>query len=399
MEYSTVEAVQEMDVNGVVYELGSLFDFFSQISDPRKDQGKRYRLTTLLVLIFLAKMGAADTPSAIADWAKARQENLVSLLRLSYPKMPHHSTYRRVFETILEEEEFERYARAYQQRLPRAAESQVLAFDGKQVRGTIPTGETQGVKLVAVYAPETQLVVAQGLVADPVGGEIPAAEAVLSQLDLRDKVILGDALHTQRALSRQSVEAGGDYLWTVKDNQPATRAAIELLFTTPERVADGLDFQTACKINKGHGRIEERLLTSSCLLNGYLDWPYVCQVFRLERTFFFRRKGQLIRVEHQVHYGLTSLSRAKADAQRLLYLKRKYWQIETGLHYRRDVTFHEDATRMSHAHAGRNLATVHNLILSLFAGLGLRNAAQARRYFDADPKRAFSLLIAAHPRL
>ena len=111
------------------------------------------------------------------------------------------------------------------------------------------------------------------------------------------------------------------------------------------------------------------------------------------------RKGQVVRVEHFIRYGLTSLGRAQADASQLLSLKRKYWQIETGLHYRRDVTFHEDATRMSHPHATRNLATVHNIILSLFARLGLRNVAQARRFLEADPVKAFSLLLSAHPRL
>jgi hypothetical protein len=108
---------------------------------------------------------------------------------------------------------------------------------------------------------------------------------------------------------------------------------------------------------------------------------------------------QVVRVEQFVHYGLTSLPRAKADARRLLTIKRAYWQIETGLHYRRDVTFHEDATRMSHHHATRNLTTVHNLILSLFARFALHNAVQACRFFDADPAAAFSLLLAAHPRL
>jgi predicted transposase YbfD/YdcC len=388
-----------MDVNGVVYDLGSLFDWFSQIQDPRKQRGKRYSLTTLLVLIFLAKMGTADTPFAIADWAKARQEGLVDLLHLSYPQLPHHSTYRRVFESILKEEEFERYARDYQSSLPRAAENQVLAFDGKQLRGAIPCGEREGIELVAVYAPESEQVIAQGKLADPLGGEIPAAEQVLSEVDLRDKVILGDALHTQRALSRQVVEAGGDYLWTVKGNQGNTHAAIELLFTTPPRGSAELDFQTACKINKGHGRIEKRQLTCSEMLKEALDWPYVNQVFRLERTFLFRRNGQLIRVVHQVHYGMTSLGRDQADAKRLLALKRAYWQIENGLHYRRDVTFHEDATRMTHPQAARNLATVHNLILSLFGRLQIHNAARVRRDLDANPEKAFSLLTSAHPRL
>jgi len=153
------------------------------------------------------------------------------------------------------------------------------------------------------------------------------------------------------------------------------------------------------KTKQGHGRIEQRKLTAVSLLPGELDWPYLTQVFRLENTFTFLRQGQVVRTEHQVRYGLTSLTRPQAQAHRLLRLKRTYWQIETGLHYRRDVTFHEDATRMSHPHATRNLTTVHNTLLSLFARLGCRNAAATRRFLGADLGLALSLLTSAHPRL
>lgn len=397
MEYSTVEPWQAMDINGVVYDLGSLYDQFNQIADPRKDRGKRYRLVVLLVFIFLAKMGLADTPSAIADWVKARGEQLKALLGLVYPKLPHHSTYRRVFETIIDEEQFEQLARDYQQRQAGHPEGAVLAVDGKRERGTIPPGESQGEALLAVYDVEQDEVIAQGRIARE-EGEIPAAEQVLGEVDLHGKIVVADALHTQRELSRQIVEGGGDYVWTVKENQPLTYQAIELLFNTPHPV-HGWDLQTAQTIHKGHGRIEERTLIASSILPGELNWPYARQVFRLERTFTFYRKGQVVKVEHMLHYGLSSLRRTSADAKRLLALKRCYWKIETGLHYRRDVTFHEDATRMSHPHATRNLATVHNILLSLFSRLGVHNAAQARRFLEADPKKAFSLLLSASPRL
>ena len=398
MKYSTDEPWATVDQNGVEYEYQSLYDYFHQISDPRKERGKRYQLETLLILIFLAKMGGADTPSAIADWVQGRREELIGLLQLAYPKMPHHNTYRRVFAQIVDEEEFEQMMRQYRQEQKGTAEIKLLAFDGKRERGTIPAGETQGEALLAVYAPVEEVVVAQGRI-EVDEGEIPAAQKVLGEVDLSEKVVVGDALHTQRLLSQQIKQGHGDFVWTVKENQPLTYQAIETLFTHPDPVQEGSDFQTARTVNKGHGRIEERTLTTSSLLNTYLEWPSVEQVFRLERKFTFLRKGQIVRVEHMVHYGLTSLSRQQASPAQLLRLKRQYWQIETGLHYRRDVTFHEDATRMSHPHATRNLATIHNTILSLFSQVGLHNAAQARRFFDANPRKAFSLLISARPRL
>ncbi len=397
MEYSILEPWQVMDENGVVYELGSLMAYFPELKDRRKARGKRYQLVTLLVLIFLAKLSGMDSPSAIADWCQAHRAELVDLL--PYPKMPSHHTIRRVFADMLDEEDFEQRMQEYtaDQRKGQA-KSRLRVIDGKRERGTIPPGETQGEATMACYDPERQEVLAQVAI-DPQEGEIPTGQNLLKQVHLPGTIVLADALHTQRKLCQQVGQADGDYLLLVKDNQPGLFQAIETLFTQPLPDPTLLDFQSAPKTNKGHGRIEQRVLTAVSLLHGEIDWPYLEQVFRLENTFTFLRKGQVVRVEHQIRYGLTSLPRAQARAEDLLTYKRSYWQIENGLHYRRDVTFHEDATRMSKPHATRNLTTVHNTILSLFARLGCRNAAATRRLLGADLRLAFSLLTSANPRL
>jgi predicted transposase YbfD/YdcC len=399
VEYSTIEPWQRVNENGLVFDQHSLMAFFYDLLDTRHARGKRYSLVTLLTLVFLAKLSGMDSPSAIADWCRAHAAELVARLQLSYAKIPGHCTFRRLFSDTIDEESFEQRMRAYnaQQRgEPEASHLRVI--DGKRERGTIPPGGSQGEATMAVYDPEREEVLGQVGI-DPAEGEIPAAPKLLAQIPLRGTIVLADALHTQRKLCQQVGDGGGDYVLTVKDNQPSLYQAIESLFTGPISHPNLLDFQTEAKTNKGHGRIEQRSLTAVSLLPGELDWPYIHQVFRLENTFTFLRRGQIVRTEHKVRYGLASLTRQQANAPRLLALKRKYWQIETGLHYRRDVTFHEDATRMSHPHATRNLTTVHNTILSLFARLGCRNAAATRRFLGADLGLALSLLTSAHPRL
>jgi predicted transposase YbfD/YdcC len=399
VEYSTIEPWQMVDENGVVYEQGSLMAYFQDLLDSRKARGKRYSLVTLLVLVFLAKLSGMDSPSAITDWCQARRQELVEVLGLGYSKMPSHSTFRRLFADTLSEEDFEQRMRAYTaQQRGAAGSAGALCLDGKKQRGTMAPGESQGEATLAIYDPDRQEVLAQTAI-EPGEGEIPAGQQLLEQVDVRHKVVLADALHTQRKLCQQVVEAQGDYLLTVKENQPKLYQDIETLFTRSVPHPRLLDFQSVDKTNKGHGRIEQRTLTAVSLLPGEIDWPYLTQVFRLENRFSYLRKGQVVRVEHKVRYGITSLSRQRAQAQRLLALKRQYWGIENGLHYRRDATFHEDATRMSRPHASRNLTTVHNTILSLFARLGCDNAAATRRFLGADLGKALSLLISAHPRL
>ena len=94
-----------------------------------------------------------------------------------------------------------------------------------------------------------------------------------------------------------------------------------------------------------------------------------------------------------MRYGLTSLSSAKAGPERLMNIVRSEWGIENGLHYRRDVTFHEDATRMTHKAAGRVMATINNLICNLLVTQSFTNFAQARRFFDAHPQRALAIIL------
>ena len=92
MEYSIPELELERRPGGLSYALGSLYDRFQRLSDPRKAKGKRYSLLTLLVVIFLAKLSGQDKPGEIADWAKNHADALVGLLQLRQARMPHTCT-------------------------------------------------------------------------------------------------------------------------------------------------------------------------------------------------------------------------------------------------------------------------------------------------------------------
>ncbi len=204
----------------------------------------------------------------------------------------------------------------------------------------------------------------------------------------------GDAMFAQRELSLHIVQAGGDYVWTVKDNQSDLKQDVEFLFQ-PEQTVKGFspgtkDFRTATTTEKGHGRLERRTLTVSTELKGYLDWPGAEQVFKLERHFM-----RLVdrHVTHEVVYGITSLSATKAGPAELLRLVRSHWGIENGLHYRRDETLREDWCHLKRGQAARAMASLNNLIVGLVLQLGWTNLPAARRYFDAHPQKAQQLVL------
>jgi predicted transposase YbfD/YdcC len=70
-----------------------------------------------------------------------------------------------------------------------------------------------------------------GVLTDSKSNEIPAARRLLGRLDLCGKIIITDALHTQVQTAQTILyEKGGDYLMTVKGNQPTLQTTLQNLF-------------------------------------------------------------------------------------------------------------------------------------------------------------------------
>jgi predicted transposase YbfD/YdcC len=386
----------EINLNpeGIVFDLGSLFDVLCTLPDARDARGLRYRLVTVLVFVVLAKLAGENHLRGIAQWVRARAQLLAGFLALAEVQAPHATTYSRILGHAVPIAELERVSREFFARQPQAGASVHIILDGKTMRGTIPAGRAQGVHLLAAFLPQEGWVLFQVEVGSK-ENEIPAAARIVQALDLRGKILTGDALLAQRDLSLDIVERGGDYLWIIKANQPETRHDLERLFA-PEPVVKGFspashdDFRTAETVEKGHGRIERRTLTASSALKEYLSWPGVEQVFQLERHFTRVKDGK---VTHEVVYGLTSLTPRQAPPERLLELVREHWQIENGLHYRRDDTLREDRCTLRTGHASEAMAVINNLVLGLLLRRGVKNVPDARRDYGADPKRALPLIL------
>ncbi len=407
MYSSTSRIRQEYGPSGVVYDLGSVYEGLCKLTDVRKARGKRYRLDSVLMMMVLAKLSGEDRPYGMAEWAKHHQEQLVKLLQLKRASMPSHHTLRRILAQVVYQEEMDRLIGEYNQQ---EEQGEVYALDGKAPRGARKKDDEGSEYLLSVYDGKHGKVMSQVEVGRK-ENEIPKAPKALETVKISGKIITADAMHTQRVLSGLIVERDGDYVFParcsgllpVKENQPALYKSIQQLFA-PEYPKPGFgkietDFLTVQKINKGHGRLERRTITTSEMLNAYSTWPGLSQVYRLERQFQWFRAGRVYHTSHDVEFGITSLARTKAPPARLLKIRRSHWEIETGLHYRRDVTFHEDATRMTIGNTGKVMASINNLVIALIHQAKFNNAAQARRYFAAHLSQAFSLLTTPFSRL
>lgn len=186
--------------------------------------------------------------------------------------------------------------------------------------------------------------------------EMTVARAVLARLPLTGRVVTGDALHCQRATCQLILDAGGDYLFVVKENQPRLHADIVTLFAEPP---PGESFARASQRGRHGDRRERRRLWTSTALTGYVDWPGARQVAKVERVVI-----QHGAVTTHVRYLITSLPPV-IGAARLLALKRGHWAIENRLHYPRDQAFGEDASQVRTGAAPQVMAALRNIVLNL----------------------------------
>jgi predicted transposase YbfD/YdcC len=374
----------------IVLDLSALVQQLETVPDQRKRRGVRYPLAVLLTIAVLAKLCGASQVHAIADWAHGRAAELAQVFGLTRARMPHPTTWSRVLGFGVAAAAIDTAVAPLVQPAPSSEvaprASQHVALDGKTMRGTIPARTGQGVHLVSAYHVTHQLVLQQVAVPRK-ANELTVAPTLLTGLPLAGAMVTGDAMYAQRDLSIQIVEAGGDYCWIVKENQKTLYDDLRLLFGPQPEALPGTsplpdDFVTVRTVEGTHGRLDERVITTSSLLADYHGWPYLAQAFQVVRTTERAR-----RCTREVRYGITSAPATTLSAAQVLAVVRRHWQIENGLHYRRDVSLDEDASLVRRGSAPQVIASLNNLVCGLAARAGVTNLAAVQRAMAATVDR------------
>lgn len=337
-----------------------LLDFVIGIHDPRVIGRTDHDLEDVLVLALCAVMAGAEGWDDIEDWGVENESMLRRYLRLRNG-IPGHDTIRRVFE-VLEPKEVERRFADWVSHVCPALQGRVIAIDGKSVRGS--GSVLRGLKplhLVSAYATEVGVMLAQQRCEEK-SNEITAIEALLPSLALKGAIVTIDAMGCQTAIARTIVTQGGDYLLSVKDNQPKLHEAIQEYFGIAE--AEGfrnLEPDVSETLDKGHGRLETRRCTvvaAPAYLEELKRWQDVRALVKIEA-----RRERDSKVETETHYAITSLT---PNASEILRAVRLHWGIENGFHRCLDVAFREDASAIRLRNAAANFALLRRFALNLF---------------------------------
>ncbi len=213
---------------------GSLFEVFSEISDPRHRRGTVYPLAAVLTPVATAILCGCRSLAAIAQWGG--DDNHLAP-RLGFSRRAKHGIgYRTPCTSELHTLLAALPAAAFEAALTRwilaqgvtDLERRVVAIDGKALRGT-QGHRLPGVHLLAAYCRDVEAVIAQLAVPGKTNEHKTALE-LLKLIPLKGTLVTGDAAFTQRDFCAAVVEGQGDYFLRVKDNQPTLQADIRAAF-------------------------------------------------------------------------------------------------------------------------------------------------------------------------
>jgi len=405
-----------------------------QVKDPRRKQGQRFSLTSILLLALAAMLSNHLSELAIAQWGAGQSEEIKKALGFENGVTPHQTTIQRLFRRLNGEEIEAAFRGMFLHILNKDQEQRgecAVSIDGKVQKGRLKFEEEHGYPIHAVSLVEHQtgIVLTQGHVektdvettskqtdvetkgkqksqsklteekeqeeqeAKKQKSELAVASRLIQHIDWQGKVLTGDALYCQRCLCSALRQAGGDYLFLVKGNQPQLLEDLRLLFAPlapAKRAGEGvlrLPEQHAQTTEKAHGRLDIRSIRVSSELKGYSDWPGLEQVFEIRRCW--QSKGVW---KEAVRYGVTSLPATIAIPERLLQLKRGHWTIENGLHYVKDVTMGEDKSTVHTDNGPKIMAALRNTVVSLLRRAGFSTIAARMRYHSTHPQAALEVL-------
>ena len=326
--------------------------YFAELKDPRVERTREHVLEEILLIAIAAILSGASGWNEIENYGKAKIDWLRSFLTLP-SGIPSHDTFNRVF-AALDPHELEKGFVAWVTSIARLTAGEVIAIDGKALKGTRQAGKAL-VHMVSAWANSNNLVLGQRKVDDK-SNEITAIPKLLQALELSGTVVTIDAMGCQKSIAEKIVAKKADYILAVKDNQQLLLDDIKDSFRM--LAADTVSEEIDC----GHGRVERRacsVLGDLSLLDKPSEWVGLRSLVRIQAERFHKVTGK---TERETRYYIASLP---PDAARLNQLVRQHWGIENKLHWVLDVAFNEDHSRKRAGHAAQNFSVLNRIALNL----------------------------------
>jgi len=340
------------------------FQSFLVIEDPRTGGNKRHHFGEVL---FMVVTGVLCGMNGFADIEEFCNEDIEWFKKwIELPNgVPRAQTFSNIF-ALIEPDQFNRCLVEHLSTLYLALAAQIIAVDGKALRGSHELGKGMD-HAVSAWAAEAGVTLAQQFV-DHKSNEITAIPKLLAQLDLKGHIVTLDAMGTQVNIAQQIIEAEAGYILALKGNQGDAHKEVIDHFEIALRHLDlkkAKGWSTSQETEKAHGRHTTRTVLSTKNLTS-LDpemrarWAGLTSLVVVETETKIIATGKQRKRERR--YYLSSLDAKAEFFQKAI---RQHWSIENQCHWVLDTCFREDHNQTSTAHAAKNLGTVRRIVLNI----------------------------------
>jgi predicted transposase YbfD/YdcC len=331
-----------------------IISIFKQVEDPRSHINQLHNLIDILLIGIISVICGAETWKQMVGFAKSKEGFLKTFLELPNG-IPSEDTINRVFSSI-DSNQFETCFIQWVNSIADLSKGQIIAIDGKTVRGAKSHGKKSPVHMVSAWACETNLVLGQIKTAEK-SNEITAIPQLLDILDIAEQTVTIDAMGTQKEIAEKIIDNDANYILAVKANQA------QLL----EDIEDGFKFtkQLDISVNEdlGHGRIETRtcsVITDFKFIENQNGWKNLTSIIRVQSVREFKNSDKV--TEKATRYYISSLKNKASVFQTAI---RSHWAVENKLHWTLDVAFSEDASRKRNQNAAQNYSVLLKIALNL----------------------------------
>jgi predicted transposase YbfD/YdcC len=334
--------------------LKQLQDMASEIETREPYKGYFYKVSDIVTILAVGLLCNLQTAHEIYQWSCAEGARKILAEYFMIEKFPCYAQFMNILGNVKADSLDSIFMNWCKMLVQNQLKDKTIAIDGKTV---CATGNMKAydnpLHIVSAYVAEYGLTIGQ-VAADAKSNEIPAAQALIKMLNIKDALVVADALNCQKKTSQAIIDGGGDYLLAAKGNQKDLYSDIRLLF---ESERDGMErFQ---KSEKSHGRLETRTAWVTRDVNWYenrKEWTDL-SCFGMVR----RACGTEGRASDDTRYYISS---RKLSAEELLQYSRGEWGVES-MHWMLDVIYSEDRTLLMNKDAQRTLNTLRKTALNL----------------------------------
>ena len=331
----------------------NIIDELKKSAEEIEYRGYYYKLSHIVEMLILGLLCQMKTLKEIHIWAKSKHVRKMLEEEFKIKKIPCYSHLANLV-GMIDSDELNKIFMEFFIKLVQTVAGKTIAIDGKTICSTANMGHfSAALHIASAFVVENGITIGQ-LAVEEKKNEIPAVQELIRILNIEGATIVADALNCQKKTAKEVINAGADYVFSVKKNHPELYNDIaEMIeFKLTDKVEQKVSpLEKTSKAEKGHGRIEKR----AAYVTHDIEW-----LEGRDKWVKLQTIGA-IKTNAEMRYYISS---RKLSAAELLEITRQEWAVES-MHWQLDVIFDEDRTTLHDKNTQKTLNILRKTVLNI----------------------------------